>query len=43
MSDDYAKDELPPDAKGRPMKSLKMPECGLFCEEGPRATGGGRG
>ena len=26
-------DELPPDAKGRPMKSLKMPECGLFCEE----------
>ena len=24
-------DELPPDAVGRPMKS--MPECGLFCEE----------
>ncbi|MCW0413522.1 hypothetical protein NG831_06315 [Xanthomonas sacchari] len=26
-------DELPPDAKGRPMKSLKMPDCGIFCEE----------
>jgi len=26
-------DELPPDAKGRPMKALKMPECGIFCEE----------
>lgn len=26
-------DELPPDAKGRPMKSIKMPECGIFCEE----------
>lgn len=25
-------DELPPDAKGRPMKSMKMPECGIFCE-----------
>lgn len=25
-------DELPPDAKGRPLKSMKMPECGLFCE-----------
>lgn len=28
-------DELPADAKGRPLKSLKMPECGLFCEEKP--------
>ena len=27
-------DELPADAIGLPMKSLKMPECGLFCEEG---------
>lgn len=26
-------DELPENAKGRPMKSMKMPECGLFCEE----------
>ena len=26
-------DELPADAKGRPMKSLKMPECTIFCEE----------
>lgn len=26
-------DELPEDAKGREMKSMKMPECGLFCEE----------
>lgn len=26
-------DELPPGAKGRPLKSLSMPECGLFCEE----------
>ncbi|UXA48490.1 hypothetical protein M0D44_19810 [Xanthomonas prunicola] len=26
-------DELPSDAIGRPMKSLQMPECGLFCEE----------
>lgn len=26
-------DELPPDAVGRPMNQLKMPECGLFCEE----------
>lgn len=26
-------DELPPDAKGRPMNSMKMPECGIFCEE----------
>jgi hypothetical protein len=25
-------DELPPDAKGRPMKTLKMPECGIFCD-----------
>lgn len=25
-------DELPPDAKGRPLKSMQMPECGLFCE-----------
>lgn len=28
-------DELPPDAKGRPMKSLAMPDCGIFCEERP--------
>jgi hypothetical protein len=27
-------DELDPDAKGRPMKSLHM-ECGIFCEERP--------
>lgn len=26
-------DELSPDAKGRPMKTLKMPDCGIFCEE----------
>lgn len=26
-------DELDPNAQGKPMKSLKMPECGLFCEE----------
>ena len=26
-------DELPPDASGKPMKSLKSVECGLFCEE----------
>lgn len=26
-------DELDPNAKGRPLASLKMPECGLFCEE----------
>lgn len=26
-------DELPEDAKGRPMKSLKSVECGIFCEE----------
>lgn len=26
-------DELPADAKGRPMKSLIMPECGVLCEE----------
>ena len=25
-------DELPPDAKGRPMKSMNV-ECGIFCEE----------
>lgn len=25
-------DELPEDAVGRPMKSMKMPECGIFCE-----------
>ncbi len=29
-------DELSPDAKGRPMKSLKAVECGLFCEEPAR-------
>jgi hypothetical protein len=26
-------DELPLDARGRPLKNLTMPECGLFCEE----------
>lgn len=26
-------DELDPEAKGRPLASLQMPECGLFCEE----------
>lgn len=26
-------DELSPLAEGRPLKSLKMPECGIFCEE----------
>jgi len=26
-------DELPADAVGRPMKSLRMPECTIFCEE----------
>jgi len=26
-------DELPPDAKGAPLKSYNMPECGIFCEE----------
>jgi len=26
-------DELPADAKGRALKSLVMPECGIFCEE----------
>ncbi|MDB5531563.1 MAG: hypothetical protein JWR51_4666 [Devosia sp.] len=33
-------DELDPAAKGRPLASLQMPECGLFCEEKPiaRAT-----
>lgn len=25
-------DELPEYAEGRPMKSMKMPECGIFCE-----------
>ena len=25
-------DELPPDAKGRPLKSMDF-ECGIFCEE----------
>jgi len=29
-------DELPPDAKGRPLKQLVMPECGIFCEEKPQ-------
>lgn len=32
-------DELPPDAKGRPLKSMKMPECGLFCEGISEAQG----
>jgi len=26
-------DELPVEAKGRSMKTLKMPDCGIFCEE----------
>lgn len=26
-------DELDPDARGLPIKSMRMPECGLFCEE----------
>lgn len=26
-------DQLPADAKGRPLKSLTMPECGIHCEE----------
>lgn len=26
-------DELPPDAMGKPLKSMKAVECGLFCEE----------
>lgn len=26
-------DELSPDAKGRPLKTMKAVECGLFCEE----------
>lgn len=25
-------DELDPDIKGYPMKQLKMPECGIFCD-----------
>ncbi|ESQ85446.1 hypothetical protein AEAC466_04585 [Asticcacaulis sp. AC466] len=29
-------DELSPDYVGGPMKSLKMPDCGIFCEEKPR-------
>lgn len=28
-------DELPPDAKGQSLKSMKMPECGILCEERP--------
>jgi len=27
-------DELPPSILGRPMKSITVPSCGLFCEEG---------
>ena len=26
--------DLPPDAVGRPLKSLDIPDCGIFCEEG---------
>lgn len=26
-------DELSPNTMGRPLKSLKMPDCGIFCEE----------
>jgi len=29
-------DELPADARGRPLRSLVMPDCGSFCEETPR-------
>lgn len=32
-------DELPPDAKGQPLKGMKMPECGLFCEGISEAQG----
>lgn len=28
-------DELPPDATGRPLKSMAAIECGIFCEESP--------
>lgn len=28
-------DELSPDTMGRPMKTLQMPDCGIFCEERP--------
>jgi hypothetical protein len=28
-------DELPAGSKGRPLKSLRMPDCGTFCEEKP--------
>jgi len=31
-------DELPEDAKGQALKTLKMPECGIFCEEKDRAA-----
>lgn len=30
--------ELDPKAKGQPLKSLKMPECGIFCEEYQEST-----
>lgn len=30
-------DELSPDAKGRPLKELRLPDCGIFCEEGSAA------
>jgi hypothetical protein len=26
-------DDLPADARGRSLKSMKMPDCGIFCEE----------
>lgn len=29
-------DELPVEAKGRPLASLKTPDCGVFCEEKPK-------
>lgn len=32
-------DELPPDAKGRSLKSMKMPDCGVLCEEYPSRKG----
>ena len=34
-------DELSPDAKGRPMKTLQMPDCGIFCEEQPTSAEAG--
>lgn len=33
-------DELPADLRTRPIKTLRMPECGVFCEERPSARKG---